>query len=146
MKWFSREEFVRPDPYGNGKIDWYPKMDPRLLEIMDDFREKWGTYVIISPSPWAIGRMSNTSSQHSYTRHGKVKAVDLMPFGIEERGLKEAYDIALTTDAGGIGLYPDWRPRPGIHLDSRERGSRPAQWGGVTNNGKREYVSVEQVW
>lgn len=147
MKWFDREEFVRPHPHTGEKVDWWRKMDPNLLKIMDQFREMWGTYVIISPSPWALGRFTNTSSQHSYPRQGMVKGVDLMPYGIEARGLKEAYNIALQTGAGGIGLYPDWSPRPGIHLDSRPKGTRPAQWAGIRDSqGRQRYVGVEEAF
>lgn len=141
MKYFKESEFGA----------FWDLMDPELLPVMDTFRECWGAPVIISPAKGAIGRTDGTSF-HNYKRHGMVKAVDLMPRGMntaEDR--KRAFDCAVQAGATGIGIYPDWKPNQGIHIDVGVRSGRgvgnPARWAGVRSpSGGQIYVEIGKVF
>lgn len=103
----------------------------------------------ISPANGAIGR-TDGDSFHNYAKHGKVKAIDLMPVGMRTKA-DFARAVKCATDAGatGIGIYPDWAPVPGIHLDVGSRKGRsvgkPATWGGVKRKGVQVYVGLKEV-
>jgi len=45
--------------------EWYARMSPRLLEVLDEFRELWGRSVTISPHPDALGRMMDQVGQRN---------------------------------------------------------------------------------
>ncbi len=126
-------------------------MDPDLLVVMDEFRKLWGAPVIISPARGAIGRTDGTSF-HNYARHGKVKAIDLMPRGmLTATDRVRAFASAKAAGATGIGLYPDWRPSQGIHIDVGVRTGKgvgnPAKWAGVRSpSGGQVYVAIERVF
>lgn len=139
MEYFSQSEFG----------EFWDLMDPDLLVVMDKFRELWGRPVLVSPAPGAIGRTTG-SSFHNYAKHGKVKAIDLMPrFMHTAADRKLAFECATMAGATGIGLYPDWHPSQGIHIDVGVRPGRgvhnPAKWAGVRRGGKQVYVGIEEV-
>lgn len=127
---------------------FYDRMDPELLEVMEKFRAAWGKTVLISPAPGAIGRKDGNSF-HNYVLHGKIKAIDLMPQGLEKANFKAAFEAAVNAGATGIGIYPDWKPQPGIHIDVGVRPGRgvgnPARWSGVNVDGKQVYKKLEEV-
>lgn len=122
-------------------------ISPRLLVNIDTFRHMWGRPVIVSPHPAAIGRDSG-NSQHNYLIHGETRAIDLMPQGMDSyEEAQRAIGIARMIGFTGIGIYPHWKPSPGIHLDVREdrAPSHPAVWGGIQVDGKQVYVSLEEA-
>lgn len=146
-----------PDEFG----PYWPMMDQQLLVMIDEFRQRLGYRVDISPAPGAIGRPvigqeanpeeQNSSTWHNYFKHGAVMAIDLMPVPPagatpyeRERWLKIAREVGFT----GIGIYPDWKPRPGIHVDVRtdRQPGAPALWAGVRDpqTGKQIYTGIEQ--
>lgn len=149
MYFFDDSEFLRPPNGGGNSIDWKPKMAPRLLVLLDTFRFQWGAPVMISPAWGAIGRfLDDDASQHNIERWGEVRAIDLMPYGmVSAADRQRAFNIASSLGFTGIGLYPDWQPRPGIHLDVRidQRPGFPATWAGVDRNGKQEYINIFDV-
>jgi hypothetical protein len=55
--------------------------------------------------------------------------------------LIENYHAALK-EFGGVGVYPDWMPYPGLHIDGRED---KATWAGVLRGGRQTYVPVSEV-
>lgn len=124
-----RLRYFRPEEFRT----WLDHMSPRLLVLLDLFRYKWGHAVQISPHHLALGRRmgeSNTS-QHNVDRWGEVRAADVMPYGINTA--KDMGDAVITArDCGftGIGIYPHWKPRSGLHLDVRESSEMgyPATW------------------
>lgn len=141
MKYFKPAEFKQ----------YWELMDPILLEVMDEFRSLWGSPVIISPAHGAIGR-TDGNSFHNYARHKTVKAVDLMPSGmLTGTDRRRAFDCALKAEATGIGIYPDWKPMAGIHIDVGARTGRsignPARWAGIKSpNGGQIYVEIERAF
>jgi hypothetical protein len=124
-------------------------MDPGILQVADKFRALWGAKVSISPAPGAIGRKDGASF-HNYVKHGTVKALDLFPEGMKNADdFARAYECALKAGATGFGVYPDWLPQPGIHIDVGVREGRgvgnPATWSGIRRNGKQIYVALSEV-
>jgi len=47
----------------------------------------------------------------------------------------------------GLGIYPDWKPAPGFHIDRRGLVGRPAaKWGAIRNDkGKQDYFDFDTV-
>ena len=130
---------------------WWALMNPDLLTRLDDFRDRLGFPVSISTAPGAIGRHTgNPSSQHHVTR-GKIAAVDVMPhwpLGGTKGELRQAYNLAVELGFTGVGLYPDWSPRPGLHLDVRDdrQAGNPATWSGIKVAGVQQYGAIEAAF
>lgn len=128
---------------------WWLAMSNDLLLKVDEFRERWGDEVAISKAAGAIGRDDDPDdqSQHNPIRWGEVRAVDVIPKGMDtsadrQRAFRIAKDIGFT----GIGIYPDWKPSGGLHLDvrrSREVGN-PNTWSAFKIAGKQEYFPISK--
>ena len=141
--------FFRLEEFGA----WADRMHPALLLGLDVLRDTLNAPVAISPAPGALGRRAGgSSSLHNVDVYGAVYAVDvLLPpaWGVEE-GFDAARNMRLFS---GIGVYPFWIPRPGLHVDVRHLSAvtpskgatplRPATWGAVRGaGGRQEYVSA----
>lgn len=146
--------FFSPGEFHRGGTDWLPLMSPRLLVLIDTFRLCYGAPCAISPHPRALGRRDGSGpddsfSQHNIDRWSEVRAVDLIPRGMSTRTkAEEAHRLAAYLGFTGIGIYPDWQPAPGIHLDVRvdEAPRSPALWGGIVDqDGQQVYVGLEQA-
>lgn len=127
---------------------WWPLMNPKLLYALDAFREKLGHPIMISPAHGALGRYmgKEEGSQHNVTKWGQVNAVDVMPKGVY---LDEAYLVAKNLNKfTGIGVYPDWLPLPGLHLDVRSDRTpmNPATWSGLKTANGQKYFAVEEAF
>ncbi len=131
MKYFNTAtEFVRDG------FDWFPEMNPELLDKLDQIRGLYGSPIIISPAGGAIGRHAGTT-QHNVDRYGKVNAIDVMFKDLKTSDdalaiLKLANEVGFT----GIGVYPEWKPYAGFHFDVRtdRTPDNPAMWSGVRND------------
>jgi len=100
-----------------------------LLTKLDEFRERLGEPVMVSPAKGSMMRWNApNNSQHKYGR-----AIDVMlPKTVDfARAFKIAKEVGFT----GIGFYPHWRPFPGFHVDVRPT-KKVALWGAV--NPERE--------
>ena len=132
---------------------WANMIHPAQLFALDVLREKLGSPVVISPAAGSLGRrLGGSSSLHNVDVHGTVHAADvLLPvwWGVEE-GFDAARDLRLFS---GIGVYPFWKPRPGLHVDVRHLSAvnptkgatplKPLTWGAVLGaGGRQEYVSA----
>ena len=141
--WFARDEFG----------EWADMMHPGLLFALDVLRDALNALVVISPAYGSLGRrMGMSTSLHNVDFHGMVYAVDVllpMAWGAAE-GFEAARELRLFS---GIGVYPFWKPRAGLHLDVRHLSRRnpskgatprtPATWGAVpANYGRQEYMSA----
>ena len=133
---------------------WWPFMDNKLLLGLDELRRRWGHPIEISTAVGALGRNEGNESSWHYPRNGIVHAADIMPTiegrGLTDEELTDIYLIARDMNVfSGIGVYPDWQPRKGLHLDTRtdrDAFTDPALWGGVKDsNGNQVYVSIDQV-
>lgn len=125
--------------------DWRPNMPATLLTSLASFGAAVaaaGGRAYVSPHPEALGRTSGpTDSQHyaGATGAGRLHAADVMVEGIS---LQAAYSIARGLGRfSGIGVYPEWRPHPGLHLDVRpERDPiAPALWARLGG----QYLGIE---
>lgn len=99
-----------------------------------------GGIAYLSPAPGALGRHlgPGDTSTHNVDEYGELLAADVMVSGVP---LVEAYRIARDLRLfNGLGVYPHWRPSPGLHLDMRptRTAGNPALWGRIG----AEYVGV----
>ncbi|TXR52066.1 hypothetical protein [Reinekea thalattae] len=132
LKYFTPSEFRT----------WWPNMDDDLLYRLDAFREEIGRAIIVSPAAGALGRLGSGNSYHNVLTWGKVRAVDVMFPNATEDDLKGYYAVAVEY-FGGVGVYPDWLPYAGFHLDNRDTS---ATWSGILVNDKQVYRGVSAAW
>lgn len=123
---------------------WWPIMDPVQLRLLDVFRERWGSPVIISPVHGSLGRRSGKGddSQHNVDRWGVVRATDVFPDEMDDlNAARAAIELAKEIGFTGVGYYPDTAPAPMLHLDCRVDRviGDPALWGRL----RGEYVSLD---
>jgi len=128
---------------------WFHAMSPTLLERLDHWRHMLDAPVLVSPAAGALGRHlgKDNSSQHNVDVWGEVRAIDLMPqLPVEE--MERAFDLAIDAGFTGVGLYPDWCPQWGMHLDVRKdrRIDDPALWSGLRINGRQVYRGIDEAF
>ena len=119
---------------------WYPLMNNEFLFMLDDFRREVGEPVYISPALGSLGRPDAPNSQHF--PNPEIRAADLM----SKAPLEKLYSAARTVGFTGIGLYPDWQPDHGIHVDNRSNrsASNPATWSAYKDfAGNQKYTGIE---
>ena len=133
-------EFFSPDEFGEA----LPDVNPSIIIAADELRRRIGCPLAISPAAGAIARYDEASASSRHYAVGRLSdALDLMPDGCSlETVLNAAQGIPAI---GGFGAYPDWSPRPGVHIDGRARvGGRLATWMGFkqrnASTGKLEQV------
>lgn len=130
--------------------EWFHRMSPRIICFIDLLRHKWGYPIDVSRHPHALGRNGKGTSQHFWENWGEVRAIDCHPRRIlTADDARRIVDLAIDCGFTGIGFYPQWNPRPGLHLDVRDNRKMgdPAMWGGVLNgNGKQIYVSMDEAF
>lgn len=149
LRYFTESEFR----------DWAAVMDYSFLFKLDDLRAKSGFKMLISPHPKALGRTTGSrTSQHFWDdTKDSLKVADIIPYVVtpdrQHRGLTVVEMkglVATATNLGftGIGVYPMWKPFPGLHLDLREpRHPRyVAKWSRVMVGGKKGYMSITAAW
>lgn len=132
---------------------WAGRIHPALLYALDVLRETLEAPVVISPAPGSLGRrLGGSKSLHNIDVFGMVYAADvLLPVscGVVE-GFEAACNLRLFS---GVGVYPFWAPRPGLHLDVRHLSAvnptkgatplNPATWGAEPGaDGRQEYISA----
>lgn len=139
--WFEPAEFGQ----------WWPWMCPGLVAGLDVLRGELGVPVEISPAKGSLGRWEGREgSLHNVERHGLCYAADvLIPASWP---VDEAFFLAQRLKIfSGIGVYPFWKPRAGLHLDMRHLAPQnptpgavprsPSTWGAVRDKfGKQIYV------
>jgi len=140
LRYFSKGEFR----------DWFDDMSLRLLFLLDSLRHQWGSSITISPVRGALGRHNGETdtSQHNFDKWGEVRAADVFLEGMNcKPTTNKALGLAMRTGFTGIGVYPDWQPQPGLHLDVRqsERPGEPALWGMLDDGDGQYQVSLEKA-
>lgn len=130
---------------------WFDRMDKQTLICLDKFREAWGDSVIVSSADGGLGRElgQHHNSMHNVDKHGKVKAVDFFPTGLNVNNARHAFALAKKSGFTGIGLYPfttlnglrAWM----MHGDTRadRTPTNPAKWARMENG---EYTAIEQAF
>lgn len=138
---FPKLRYFRASEFG-GWADW---MHPALLRALDCVRLALDAPLQISKASGALGRhLERGTSMHNVDRCGHVMAADvILPRGF---GLAHAFDAVRGAGVvSGVGLYPDWRAGPGLHLDVRHLSPHnltpeatpraPATWSGTAGSG-----------
>jgi len=119
-------------------------LDARIIFVLDALRERIGR-LMISPAKGAITRIA-PGSQHDISNGRLSVAIDVMPLDVS---LSEFYEVARSMpEIGAIGLYPDWLPYPGAHIDLRKRKANGtlATWSGIKNAaGKQVYGGINEA-
>lgn len=136
MKYFKPSEFVVAEE------DWWPYMHVGVLSGLDRFRGEWGAPVLISPAPGSLGRRlgADRKSRHNIDLWGLVMAADVMlPDMKTADDRKRARDCAEKAGFDGIGVYPEWQPHQGLHVDMRDA---PARWAHMDG----AYVDINQAF
>ena len=133
LNWFNDKEF------GNS----LPHLPQELLVRLDALRGAWGKPIRISPAKGTLARFDGKdgTSQHNVDKWGECRAADLMPAGIFTtadvmRFVKLAQDVGFR----GIGIYPNWRPQLGFHVDVRH--DTPRVWGRIGQRYTSDMVEV----
>jgi hypothetical protein len=119
----------------------WDKMDMAFLRRVDQFIEDSPGKWIVSPATGAACRDYGSKTSRHYAVGRKADALDIM---LVSGDLEEHYNLARQW-FGGVGVYPDWYPHPGLHVDGRE-GEQVATWAGIKQGNKQVYVSVEQAF
>lgn len=103
------------------------RVAPDLVRLMDAVRSEAGVPIHIHAA-WSL------SGHGAGSLHGQGRAVDFH----FAPGLEPAAEFALLAafGFGGIGLYPEWRPRHGWHVDLRP-GKTRLFW--VRSDGRYRY-------
>lgn len=140
LRYFDPDEFR----------EWWPHMSLRLLVLLDSLRHQWGAGITVSPVTGALGRHNGDSdpTQHNIDRWGEVRAADVFLSGMDCRSTaNRAVGLAMRTGFTGCGVYPHWRPSPGMHLDVRTSAEpgEPALWGMVDDGQGQYQVSLEKA-
>ena len=143
-----------PRHFSNAEFGpWAGRIQPALLYGLDVLRETLSAPVVISPARGSLGRrLGGSKSLHNIDVYGMVYAADvLLPMSWSAaEGLEAALKLRLFS---GVGVYPFWKPRPGLHLDVRHLSAvnpskgrtplNPATWGAMPgDSGRQEYCSA----
>jgi CheY-like chemotaxis protein len=123
---------------------WWPLMDSDLLQKVDQFRDNLQAPVIISPAAGSLGRISGKTKESQHYPQPFVMAMDVM---LPESTLQAGYEAARRVGFHGIGVYPDWKPHHGMHLDMRKNrtAESPALWSGLKTASGQQYAGIEQA-
>lgn len=140
LRYFDRSEF---------RESW-DVMSVRQLILMDSARHQWGASITISPVRGALARHNgpDDDSQHNVDRWGECRAADQFFEGMTDKpSANRVIGILIRAGFTGIGLYPDWKPQPGIHSDCRQpaKPGEPALWGMIDDGNGQYQVSLERA-
>ena len=130
LEWFNQPMRVLEPKEGWGRVEGFSakeawgdagKMQSGLVMLLAE----WRRYLRAVENPsarihvyqgWSPGTGHATDSHHY---RDPCPAADV---GIEGVDLLTAYLAAERFPFGGIGLYPHWKPHPGLHLDLYGKG------------------------
>ncbi len=139
---FAESEFT--DEINGNRQSALPFMDSRIPIMLQKLRNRIGR-IRISPAPGAIVRF-RPGSRHDITGGRLSDAIDVMPL---DATLAELYAAAQELpEVGGVGLYPDWEPMPGAHIDLRPRkadGSLYTWSGFKLADGRQVYRGIDEA-
>jgi len=121
-------------------------LDANVIFVLQKLRSKIGR-IQVSPAYGAIARTdgSKTTMHYANLKDNVLSlAIDIMPIDAD---LKTAYKAAKEIkEIGAVGVYPDWKPRAGLHIDLRDRkaNSSIAEWSGLATAQGQIYRSVNE--
>lgn len=116
VTYFKREEFQDPD-HGPESGDL---IDGRLVFMLDRLRDETGWPVITN---WAVGGAVDVNGTHGHAKgsyHLAKKGCKAVDFHFRtDAPLRYQYYLVSKAEFVGIGIYPDWEPCVGFHVDLR---------------------------
>ena len=127
IRHFEAKEFIGQINEHAPRESQLDRLDSRVVFAADQLRERLGTKLLVSPVAGAITRDYEPGSRHQAV--GRLS--DALDCFVPGSSLTEVYEAALRISLiGGVGLYPDWLPYHGIHIDTRPRSDadRCATW------------------
>lgn len=148
LRYFEPSEF---DLTAYGGENWWDRMSPELLQLLDRVRGIHGDVIEISPHPRALGRYGeHISSDHAFDRWQEVRAADIFPAMPQNpESAMRFLDACLEAGVSAIGVYPHWTNRhgnrqTGFHIGYRpERIGNPAKWGLVLKDNGLGKVTLQ---
>ena len=121
---------------------------PVMVRALDLLRQTLAAPVVISPSPGALvatdGHSDDPPSWHYIVprRNTRGMAADVM---VATHDLFAAFMAAQKIVCfGGIGVYPFWKPKPGLHVDLRPYHVRTLWW--RDEDGEYHYPKEHRGW
>lgn len=120
----------------------------KTIDLYDTWLWTCGFEASISPAEgstirWPNGWNGSMTSQHFYGRAIDVM-IKILPYENVNKCLRLAATKAKEAGFTGIGVYPDWKPSPGLHLDTRP--GKLAQWGAKNSKtGVQYYVGIQEI-
>lgn len=126
--WDSIRHFKASENWGD-----VSKINFQLVKTLDLFRDYIATPIQIT---------CGTQGKHiENSMHYLGKAVDVVFPSIKKADLFDLFLCALRFSFGGVGIYPDWHPMGGLHLDVRDAPFK-AQWIGYNNGSGQIYLPM----
>jgi len=124
---YSAKHFARSEWRKNPDL-----VDASLIDKLDAARDLAGLPIHIH-----VAWDNDGHSPNSYHYRGEAVDFHFDPGLTHSREL----EILETVGFGGIGFYPEWRPRPGWHADIRQ--GRQARW--VRVNGVYRFMTPVEL-
>lgn len=122
------------------------RLDAGVVFALQKLRDRIGRIIISPVGSEAIAR-KKPGTWHDVTGGKLSKAIDIMPI---DSSLEELYQAVKTIpEIGGVGVYPDWLPYPGAHIDLRARkpGGGLATWSGIKlADGSQVYRGIDEAF
>jgi hypothetical protein len=116
IKHFTYPEFQDPlEGEESGKL-----IDMRLVYMLDELRESTGWPIL---PHWAQGGCVDINGSHGHaagSMHLARKGCKAVDFHFKtDAPIRMQFYRVCTAGFCGIGVYPDWHPVPGFHVDLR---------------------------
>ena len=109
--WKAIKEYFSPDELGKNSYDG---MQDEFLLSLYRFRVAIGIPMIIH-----VGGGFAVKGHSTKSMHYRGRAVDFHFGGNTNISVRRAIVTAINSGLFGIGIYPEWKPKLGFHLDSR---------------------------
>jgi hypothetical protein len=110
--------------------EWYDRMSPRLLTMLDILRYQLGLVIEISGNDLALGRLlpEDKESEHNINHWHEVLAVDcFVGKNTSYRDARKIINTAKAVGFTGIGVYPFWTNNQGVKQCGFHFGVRPTR-------------------
>ena len=147
----QRREFQNPDKISQETIDLAylirKALNLPMILLQDAVPPESTSHAQFSLHKWGIDHtLSKKRDRTVISTNSPGRAIDfyfISPGLRPETFLTQYLQILSLPQWGGLGIYPDWRPYPGFHIDTRgpEHQSWRASWIGFKeDDGRQRYL------